>query len=77
MPNVYLWLLHEYVPPCEHVCTDIEHGEREGGREKERREQEIEAKRRHTQRDRETEKESYTWKLKNSCTFWTIHIEDR
>lgn len=36
MPNVYLWLLHEYVPPCEHVCTDIEHGEREGGRERER-----------------------------------------
>lgn len=35
IPNVYLWLLHEYAPPCEHVCIYIEHGERNGGRERE------------------------------------------
>ena len=35
MPNVCLWLLHECAPTCEHICTDIEHGEREGGRERE------------------------------------------
>lgn len=59
MPNVYLWLLHEYAPTCEHVCTDTEHGEREGGREREtesKRQRQRDDTQRETgkQRDRHT-----------------------
>lgn len=52
MPNVYLWLRHEYAPTYEHVCTDTEHGEREGGRERE-----TESKRQRQRDDTERERQ--------------------
>lgn len=57
MPNVYLWLLHEYAPTCEHVCTDTEHGERgEAGRERPRaRDRGKEMTHRERQGNRETD----------------------
>lgn len=78
MPNVYLWLLHEYAPTYEHVCTDTEHGEREGGRERET-ESKRQRQRDDTQRETGKQRDRHTLgkEKKNTCTVWTIHIEDR